>query len=206
MLLAQELLTEPRMSNHARGLWGYGGETETGHPLTIQSTGMGGPSAAIVFHELAAAGLKRAIRVGTCGALDSGLRLADAVIASSTLAADGTSRAYGADGVAEADRRLTSALRDALPDAAGGLIASTDVFYEADAGDRQGWIDGGAIAVEMEAATLFTLGPRLIVQVACVLIVSDVRDADGRWRRIADEDLESAARQVGRAAATALEV
>ena len=58
------------MSNHARGLWGYTGETPEGRPLSIQSTGMGGPSAAIVLQELAELGVRRAIRVGTCGAVD----------------------------------------------------------------------------------------------------------------------------------------
>src|SRR5206468_9102696 len=73
LALAQQLLTEPRMSNHARGLWGYTGETPGGHPLSIQATGMGGPSAAIVLHELAELGVRRAIRVGTCGAIDPAL-------------------------------------------------------------------------------------------------------------------------------------
>jgi len=53
LALAQALLSEPRMFNHNRGLWGYTGEATDGLPLTIQSTGMGGPSAAIVLTELA---------------------------------------------------------------------------------------------------------------------------------------------------------
>ena len=57
------------MSNHARGLWGYSGETPAGRGLTIQATGMGGPSAAIVLADLAKLGVRRAIRVGTCTAL-----------------------------------------------------------------------------------------------------------------------------------------
>ena len=54
------------MSNHARGLWGYTGETPGGEPLTIQATGMGAPSAAIVLEDLAGLGIRRVIRVGTC--------------------------------------------------------------------------------------------------------------------------------------------
>ena len=75
MALAQLLLEKPLMSNHNRGLWGYTGETPEGRQLTVQSTGMGGPSAAIVLHELAELGVRRAIRVGTCGALDGSLEL-----------------------------------------------------------------------------------------------------------------------------------
>src|SRR5512146_1558352 len=70
MLLAQELLEAPRMSNHARGLWGYSGRTPAGNELTIQATGMGGPSAAIVLGDLAELGVRRAVRVGTCVAHD----------------------------------------------------------------------------------------------------------------------------------------
>ena len=73
LLLAQALVEEPKMSNHARGLWGYSGRTPDGAELTIQSTGMGGPSAAIVLTDLAELGVRRAIRIGTCAALDPSL-------------------------------------------------------------------------------------------------------------------------------------
>src|SRR5204862_2796493 len=72
LLLAQTLLDQPRMFNHNRGLWGYTGAAADGAPLTIQSTGMGGPSAAVVAEELADLGVKRILRVGTCGALVEG--------------------------------------------------------------------------------------------------------------------------------------
>ena len=65
LLLAQELLEEPKMSNHARELWGYSGRTPAGDELTIQATGMGGPSAAIVLADLAELGMKRAVRIST---------------------------------------------------------------------------------------------------------------------------------------------
>src|ERR1700719_3135083 len=52
LALAQELLRDPRMFNHNRGLWGYTGLARDGELLTIQSTGIGGPSAAIVLEEL----------------------------------------------------------------------------------------------------------------------------------------------------------
>src|SRR5215217_1396891 len=60
LALAQDLLEGPRMSNHHRGLWGYYGETKAGgRPLTIQSTGIGGPSSAVVLAELAELGGRR---------------------------------------------------------------------------------------------------------------------------------------------------
>ena len=115
LALAQLLLTEPKMSNHARGLWGYSGETPEGRPLSIQSTGMGGPSAAIVLHELAELGVRRAVRVGTCGALDPELEHGRLVVASDALAEDGSSQALGAGESAEPDPDLTARLAAGLP-------------------------------------------------------------------------------------------
>ncbi len=110
LALAQFLLKEPLMFNHHRGLWGYTGAAADGGPLTIQSTGMGGPSAAIVLHELISLGVRRAIRVGTCGALDEALGLGDLVVAREAIAADGTSAAMGAGELTLADASLTDAL------------------------------------------------------------------------------------------------
>jgi uridine phosphorylase len=105
LALAQLLLEQPLMFNHHRGLWGYTGTASDGEPLTVQSTGMGGPSAAIVLHELISLGVGRAIRVGTCGALDPALGLGDLVVASEAIVADGTSAALmsGAPGSAEGE-------------------------------------------------------------------------------------------------------
>src|SRR3954470_20132250 len=70
--LAQQLITGvPKMLNHNRGLWGYSGVALDGHPLTVQATGMGGPSTAIVAEELIMLGARRLLRVGTCGALST---------------------------------------------------------------------------------------------------------------------------------------
>ena len=205
LALAQQLLTEPRMSNHARGLWGYTGETSDGRPLSIQSTGMGGPSAAIVLEELAELGVRRAVRVGTCGALAPELDHGDLVVASEALTEDGTSRALGALDVARPDSELTARLAEEAGAEAPARIVTTDLFYEApDAGNRPDeWRARGAVAVEMEAATLFTLGARLGVATACVLAVSDTFEGGNR-SRIGDEELAAAAERLGAAAAGAL--
>ena len=201
LALAQALLDGPRMSNHHRGLWGYTGPaTADGEPLTIQSTGMGGPSAAIVLEELADLGVRRAIRVGTCGALDPALELGSLLVATSALSADGTSQALGAAGWVRPDSGLTAALGVA-GDAAAGPVVSTDVFYD-DSGRAAGWLAAGARAVEMEAAALFQVGARRGVAVACVLAVSDVLDGDGRVR-LAPDDLVAAGERVGRAGMSA---
>jgi uridine phosphorylase len=211
LALAQILLEKPLMFNHHRGLWGYTGKAADGEPLTIQSTGMGGPSTAIVLQELVALGARRAIRVGTCGALDGGLELGDVLVAREALAADGTSRALGAGELVAADRDLTGTLERAAP-GAGAKVVSTDLFYEAARARRRerDWRAAGAVAVEMEAATLFALGARLGVPVACVLTVSDLLPDDERAlappsrTRIDDEALLAAAERMGRLALGAL--
>lgn len=211
LAFAQQLLTEPKMSNHARGLWGYTGETPDGLPLSIQSTGMGGPSAAIVLQELSQLGVRRVIRVGTCGALDPNLGHGDLVVAGDALAEDGASRALGAGEAAEPDPELTAGLATGLPEGvAPARIVTTDLFYDGDP-DHGGppraradaWRRRGAVAVEMEAATLFVLARRLGVAAACALVVTDTFD-DGDRRRIDDDELAKAAERMGALAAAAL--
>ena len=201
LLLAQSLLEEPKMFNHHRGLWGYSGTATDGELLTIQSTGMGGPSAAIVISELADLGAELLLRVGTCGALDPSLALGDRVIASEALAADGTSRALGAPERAMASRQLTAALQ-AVDEAHTGLVASTDLFYDDRREPELQWVAQGALAVEMEAATLFALAAKRGIQAAALLIVSDL--VLPSRVRIGQDELRAAERRVGEVALRAL--
>jgi DeoD family purine-nucleoside phosphorylase len=202
LLLAQSLLSEPRMFNHNRGLWGYTGAALDGRPLTIQATGMGGPSAAIVLSELIALGARRAIRVGTCGALGPSLKLGDLLIARESICADGTSRALGAGERVAADRVLTDALAREAPTASAGTIVSVDLFYETDGARHVDAPD--ALAVEMEAASLFALGAAENVPIACLLAVSDTFDSRGGRERIDGDALRAAAERMGAVALAAL--
>ena len=202
MALAQLLIEKPLMSNHNRGLWGYSGQTPEGRPLTVQSTGMGGPSAAIVLHELAELGVRRAIRVGTCGALDPALELGQLLRAEAALPEDGVSRGLGAEGPQPADPELLDRL-EAAEAGTPVTVATTDFFYEYTEAPRAGWVERGAAAVEMEAAALFALGPRVGVAVACLLVVTDVFPG-GERVRIEPEALEGSVEAMGRAAAAAL--
>jgi DeoD family purine-nucleoside phosphorylase len=207
LLLAESLLEGPKMFNHHRGLWGYTGLAPDGEPLTIQSTGMGGPSAGIVVHELIELGARRLLRVGTCGALSEDLALGDLVVATEAIAADGTSRALGAgDRVAASPDLLAVVI--ATADAPGhrthqGPIVTSDVFYD-DRGLEPGWSAAGALAVEMEAATLFTLADVRGVQAAALLVVSDIVLPDRV--RIGQDELRAAEQRMGAAALRALTV
>ena len=200
LLLAQSLLVEPKMFNHNRGLWGYTGQAADGAPLTIQSTGMGGPSAAIVIAELAALGARTLVRVGTCGALDPSLTLGDLVVATEALAADGTSRALGAGERVAASPELAQALVAA--GARPGPVVSSDLFYDGAAGAEEAWQAAGALAVEMETATLFALAQRRGLHAGCALIVSDI--VLPARRRIDPDALREAEHRLGELALAGL--
>src|SRR5690606_32034665 len=125
LMLAQELHERPKMSNHARGLWGYTGTTADGRPLTIQSTGMGGPSAALVLRDLWKLGVRRAVRVGSCTALPGGPPLGEPFLVEEARREDGAA--------ATPDPELTAALQAALGGGvAAGAALSLDAPYEDD--------------------------------------------------------------------------
>ncbi len=196
--LAVALIERPLMFNHHRGLWGYTGLAADGAPLTVQSTGIGGASAAIVLEELFALGLRRAIRVGSCAALPAaGLELGELVIAGQAVAGDGSSRALGARGRIDADPGLTAALRAAEPQVGHGLVASLDLFYGPDGAGRWAGTEpaDGALAVELETAALFALGARRGIAVGCVLAVGELL---GSGRRLTDDGLAGAVERAGR--------
>jgi DeoD family purine-nucleoside phosphorylase len=197
LLLAQALLDAPKMFNHNRGLWGYSGTAADGEPLTIQSTGMGGPSAAIVISELADLGATTMLRVGTCGALRSDLELGDLIVATEAIADDGTSRALGVDDRVPASPALLEALV-AATGASQGPIVSTDLFYDDPREPEAGWIAAGALAVEMESSTLFALGARRGFEAGTLLVVSDL--LTGGRVRIGAEELQAAEHRLGEAA------
>jgi DeoD family purine-nucleoside phosphorylase len=200
--LAQALLNEPKMFNHHRGLWGYTGPAQDGEPLTIQSTGMGGPSAAIVVSELVTLGARRLLRLGTCGALDDSLELGDLLIATEAIPADGTSRALGADERVPASSDMVESLTRV---GAGrpATVVSSDLFYDDRVGLETAWLTAGASAVEMEAATLFALAAKHGLPAGALLIVSD-RIAGEERTRIEADALHQAEYRAGELAVRAL--
>jgi DeoD family purine-nucleoside phosphorylase len=204
LLLAELLLDATKMFNHHRGLWGYTGVARDGAPLTIQSTGMGGPSAAIVISELSDLGARRLLRVGTCGALRADLGLSDLLVATEAIPADGTSRSLGAGETIPAGADLLAALSATVADEHGvhsGPIVSTDLFYD-HRGLEHEWAEAGALAVEMEASTLYALAAVRELDAAALLVVSDLVLPERV--RIGPDELRAAERRMGEAALRAL--
>jgi len=197
LLLAQELLERPLMSNHARGLWGYTGRIPAGGELTIQATGMGGPSAALVLADLAELGVRRAVRVGTCAALEAGPRPGELLLVAEALAVGGSAAAFGAaEGEAvPPDPTLLERLRGELASEARAVtVASFDALPADAAAAPQ------AAAADMQTVAALARGRQLGIAVAALLIVSEA----GEDEPLADEPLEEAAKRAGRAASTVL--
>jgi uridine phosphorylase len=147
-----------------------------GTDLTVCSTGIGSPSAAIAVEELAAVGVETMIRPGTTGALQRGVEIGDMVIATGATKDEGTTKRYEAVGYpAVPDYGVLSALVDAADDETGsvhvGPVATDDAFYAEDEAyftDREA---AGILAVEMEAAALFTLARRKGLRAGAVCTV-----------------------------------
>jgi uridine phosphorylase len=198
LALAQALFDEPaRMFNHNRGLWGYTGTALDGAPLTVQSTGIGGPSAALVLEELCDLGLCCAVRVGTCVALDADTALGELVAVREVLAADGTSRALGAPERLAGDEALTTAL--AVRADRAGAVVSSDLFYDPRPGERAAWARAGALAVDLETAAVLAVARRRGIRAAVVLAVVARGD-----ERLDAEAIADAGVRLGHAALEAL--
>jgi 5'-methylthioadenosine phosphorylase/purine-nucleoside phosphorylase len=190
--------------NAERGMLGYTGEFE-GKPVSVQATGMGCPSAAIVMEELIQLGVKRFLRVGTCGGLQPDLSLGDLIVAVTAVPGDATARQYvgGEPHCPTADWELVHGAvhyaKELGQPLRVGPIVSSDMFYNPDDGQYERWSQRGVLAVEMEAAILFTIGAIKKVQAGTLLTVSDVV-VEGEFKRISDDELRAAVDRMTRIA------
>jgi len=198
--IADNFLEGAVQTNAERGMLGYTG-TFNGRPVSVQASGMGCPSAAIVYEELVQLGVKRLMRVGTCGGLQPDMKLGDLIVAIAATAADHTTLTYtGGEpysptaswelvhGAVHAARELGRRVRV-------GSVVSSDVFYDPDPGRAGRWSSRGILAVEMEAAVLFTIGALRKIEAGCLLTVSDVL-IEGEFVRISDEEMRAAVDQM----------
>lgn len=191
--IAQELLLEPRMSNHHRGLWGYFGETADGHELTIQATGIGGPGAAIVVSELARRGMRAAIRVGTCRSTGPSPEVGTSVTARGVIGHDGASAAVSGDRWAAAQPNAT--LEAALAERTG-IVAELHSFDRLD--PPAGLLPSGSLH-DLQSAAFLAAAAETRIAAAVAVVVS--RNSE---RPLEDEPLAAASLALAGAAADAL--
>lgn len=202
--IAETFLEDVRQVNEERGLLGYTG-TWQGTPISVQGTGMGCPGATIVFEELIQLGVERLLRVGTCGGLQPDHALGDLIIAISAVPADATAT-HLVGGEPHCPTASWELVHEAVHVAKQqgepfrvGPVVSSDLFYNPDEGQYERWSRRGILAVEMEAAALFTLGALRGVATGCLLTVSDIV-VEGEFMRISDEELQAAVDRMTRIA------
>ncbi len=190
--------------NGERGLLGYTGEYE-GTRVSVQGTGMGCPGATIVFEELVQLGVKKLVRVGTCGGLQPHHALGDLIVALTAVPADATA-AHLVGNEPHCPTASWSLIHGAVHVAKEmsqpmhvGPIVSSDLFYNPDGGQYERWSKRGVLAVEMEASALFTVGAIRGVESGCLLTVSDIV-VEGEFTRISDDELKAAVDRMTRVA------
>jgi purine-nucleoside phosphorylase len=178
--VAETFFENPRLVNRVRNCLGYTG-TWKGKPVSVQATGMGQPSLAIYVHELIDTyGVKALIRIGSCGALIDAVKLRDLVIAMTATTDSAINRdvfgmytyAPPADfGLLRRAVELAEARGDRFH--VGGIVSS-DVFYHPNgAAVYDVLARHGVLAVEMEAAALYTLAARHRRRALAICAVSD---------------------------------
>lgn len=161
--------------------------TLDGKKVSVTSTGIGGPSAAIAMEELIRCGARTFIRVGTCGGMQEDILSGDVVIANGAIRMDGTGREYAPiEYPAVSDFEVTDALMKAAEELGLrshiGVVQCKDSFYGQHNAEAMpvsydlqnkwnAWLRLGCLASEMESATLFIVGAFHRVRVGSVCLV-----------------------------------
>lgn len=193
--VAENYLTDVEIYNEVRGMLGFTG-TWNGTRVSVQGSGMGMPSLAIYVNELIQSyGVRRLIRIGSCGSMQPEIAVRDLVIAmtASTDSAMNRQRFHGMDYAPAASWRLFKAAVDAASEKglalhAGGILSS-DTFYQDEPTAWTRWAEYGVLAVEMETNQLYTLAAKHGVEALTLLTVSD--------SLVTGEELTSEDRQSG---------
>jgi len=197
--------------------------TYEGRDLTLCSTGIGCPSAAVAVEELERVGVETVVRVGTTGALQRGIEIGDMIVATGAAKDEGTTKRYeSATYPAVPDYDVLSALVDAAEenearasaddggDGGGrvhvGPIATDDAFYAETEEYVTDWKDAGLLAVEMEAAAIFSLARRKGMRAGAICTVDGNLVEGTQKGETEDEELPAKAKDnVERAIGIALD-
>ncbi|SMB94546.1 purine-nucleoside phosphorylase [Deinococcus hopiensis] len=176
--IAQTYLEDATLYAEHRQLLGFTG-TYQGVPVSVQTTGMGCPSAAIVAEELARLGAKTLIRVGTLGGAAPRVRPADLVIATAAVPNDGTTRQllggapYAPAASFEVVEASVQAARAAGVAHHAGLVMTEDAFYASTPEHARLWASRGVLGFEMEASAIFLVAAQHGLRAGCLTTCSN---------------------------------
>jgi len=175
--IAETFFDDPVEVNTYRGLLGYTG-TFGGKPVSVQTSGMGCPAAAIVIEELVQLGVKKILRVGTCGGLRADV-MGELIVALAAAPADKTALEYVGNepfvptASFEIVHELVHQAKELGRTVRVGPIVSSAVFYQPDQGQARRWAERGILAVEMEAAGLYGVAAEHGARALAICTVSD---------------------------------
>ncbi|WP_407309244.1 purine-nucleoside phosphorylase [Desulfosporosinus sp. SB140] len=177
--IAETFLESPVCYNEVRGMYGFTG-TYQGKRISVQGTGMGMPSISIYVNELITEyKVQNLIRIGTCGGMQEDIHLKDVILAMSASTDSNMNklRFNNMDFAPTANFSLlmkayNNALKLGIPVRVGNIL-STDTFYGDQPDDWKQWAKFGVLAVEMEAAALYTLAAKFNVKALGIMTVSD---------------------------------
>lgn len=195
--IAEEVLTDARRVSYVRGIPAFTGTCQ-GKPLSVMASGMGMPSATLYATELFQVyGVRRIVRVGTCGGIGADTRVGDVIIAlgAHTDSQMNQQRLPGVNYSAVADFGLTRAAVDAAtPDQRVwvGSVLSEDFFYSPvyTPDFLAKLAANGVLALEMEAAGIYGAAAQFGCQALAVLTVSD-RVIGGDEANMSSEERET---------------
>ena len=176
---AEQFLTSPRLVNQVRGMFGYTG-TFNGNRVTIQGSGMGMPSLSIYANELIRDyNAQTLIRIGSCGGMQPNIDIRDIILAQTTTYVTTPSSTVMKE-ISFSPCADFELLKNAhsIAESKGfkthvGNIYSSDTFYDERADLNEQMVRHGVLAVEMEAAELYTLAARFNRKALAILTVSD---------------------------------
>lgn len=177
--IAETFLEDPICYNEVRGMLGYTGIYK-GERVSVQGTGMGMPSASIYVHELINSyGVKKLIRVGTCGAISEDVHVRDLVIGQAAVTSSSivqkNFQTFNYPPIADFDLLLKAyeiAKAKGFTTHVGNLL-SEDSFYKDDMTETLKLADLGVLGVEMEAAAMYYIAAKYHVQALAICTVSD---------------------------------
>lgn len=177
--IAENYLEDATCYSEVRGMLGYTG-TYKGERISVQGSGMGIPSFSIYGHELFAEyDVQTIVRVGSCGALTEDLKVRDLVIAQATCTDSSLNKVrfdgwdYSPIGTYELIRSAAYIAQQRNVTAKVGLVFSSDQFYHPKPEITGRMVEYGVMAVEMEAAALYTLAAKFKRRALAICTVSD---------------------------------
>lgn len=174
-MVAEKFLTSAKIINDFRGLLAYTGKFR-GLPLSVVTTGMGCPSAAIVVEELATLGARILIRIGTCGAVQKKINPGNLIIPNSAIPLVGLLKSYRlSQRKTKPDLEVMKKLVEKTSETGisywVGSICTSDAFYQ-EKREAKEWESKGILALEMECAGLFALAKLRKVKAGAILTVT----------------------------------